>query len=66
MANPVGHTQPTPAPVTPNASLTSGQKIALNNLQNARAAFEAAGVAVYVAEVNTLLVAIDTCLALMT
>ncbi len=65
MANPVGKTQPTPAPVTPNASLTTGQKTALNALQTARAAFESAGIGVYVAEVNTLLVAIDTCLAAM-
>jgi hypothetical protein len=65
MANVVGHVQPTPAPVTPNATLTTGQKNALNALQTARATFEAANVSVYIAEVNTLLAAIDTCLAAM-
>lgn len=66
MPNPVGHTQPTPAPITPNAALTTAQKIALTALQTARANFEAAGVAVFIGEINTLLVAIDNCLASMT
>lgn len=65
MSNPVGFIQPTPAPITPNSSLTTGQKAALNALQTARAAFESAGISVYIGEVNTLLVAVDTCLAAM-
>jgi hypothetical protein len=32
---------------------------------NSRAAFETANVSVYIAEVNTLLAAVDTCLAAM-
>jgi hypothetical protein len=65
MANHTGVTQPTPAPVTPNASLTTAQKNALNALQTARAAYEAAGVAVFIGEVNTLLAAVDATLAAM-
>jgi hypothetical protein len=63
MANPTGQKQPTPAAITPNASLTTAQKNALNALQTARATFETANVAAHIGEVNTLLVAIDTCLA---
>lgn len=65
MANPVGRTQPTPAPITPNAGLTTGQKAAITALQTARATFESTGNAVYIGEVNVLLAAIDTCLAAM-
>lgn len=65
MANVTGQTQPTPAPVTPNSGLTTGQKNALNALQTARAAFEAKGNAVYVGEVNTLLAQIDATLSAM-
>lgn len=65
MANGFGFTQPTPAPVTLNAALTTGQKAALTALQTARATFESQGVAVFIAEVNTLLSAIDTCLVAM-
>ena len=65
MANHTGLTQPTPAAITPNAALTTGQKTALTNLQMARATFETTNVGVYIGEVNTLLAAIDTCLAAM-
>lgn len=65
MANPTGQKQPTPTSITPNASLTTAQKNALNALQTARAAFENTGVSVYIGEVNTLLAAVDTCLAAM-
>lgn len=65
MANPVGQKQPNPAPITPNASLTTAQKNALNALQTARQTFENSGISVYIAEANTLLAAIDTCLAAM-
>jgi hypothetical protein len=61
----VGNKQPTPAPITPNASLTTGQKAALNALQTARTTFENSGVSVYIGEVNVLLDAIDSCLAAM-
>lgn len=65
MAKPTGYTQPTPAPITPNAALTTGQKAALTTLQTARATFESTGNAVYIGEINTLLAAIDACLAAM-
>jgi hypothetical protein len=65
MANQTGTTQPTPAPVTPNAALSTGQKAALTALQTARAAFESNGIAVFIGPVNTLLAAIDTCLVAM-
>lgn len=64
-ANPSGQKQPTPSPITPNASLTTAQKNAINALQTARATFEVTGNGVYLADVNTLLLAIDTCLAAM-
>jgi hypothetical protein len=63
MANPVGKTQPTPAPVTFNVGLSGGQITALTALQTARATFESARIGIFVGEVNTLLAAIDTCLA---
>lgn len=62
-ALPTGQKQPTPAPITPNAGMTTAQKNALNALQTARATFESLNVASHIGEVNTLLVAIDTCLA---
>lgn len=65
MANPVGQKQPTPAPITPNAGLSTAQKNALSALQTARANFENSGVSVYIAEVNALLAAVDVCLAAM-
>lgn len=62
MANPVGTKQPTPAPVTPNAALTTAQKNAHLALQTARAKFESSGISVYIAESNELLAAIDAAL----
>lgn len=64
-AHPSGQVQPTPAAITPNASLTTAQKNALNALQTARATFESNNIGVYLGDVNTLLLAVDTCLAAM-